>query len=70
MAERVVLGFRTELVDHDHDHWCNTCMLGTGIRAVMAVILGERMHTQTSLWCLECGGRDVTVTDAPTRNCP
>lgn len=57
-----LVGIVIEYVAHDTGHWCNTCLLSTGIRVWVAVIsTHERMHLQERLHCYECSGRDVTV---------
>lgn len=57
-----------EVVDHDHGHWCRTCLHATGIRVWVTVSQGDRMHMQTRLYCYECGGVDVIVAD-DARHC-
>lgn len=52
-----------EYVDHDHGHWCNTCMLSTGIRFWVAVSHGDRMHLQERLYCYEHQGARGVVVD-------
>jgi Zn finger protein HypA/HybF involved in hydrogenase expression len=65
----VTVGVVTELVDHDHGHWCNACMLATGIRAYVAIRVGTgRMSLQTRIYCTECGSRDIEV-DPDARHC-
>ena len=63
MASRMrVVSVRVEYLDHDHGHWCNTCMLSTGIRFRVAIISPTGMHLQERLWCYEHqGSRGVTV---------
>lgn len=52
-----------EYVDHDHGHWCNTCQRGTGFRIWVMVTFGDRMHLQQRVYCYDCAGRNVTVTE-------
>ncbi len=55
----------TEVVDHDHGHWCNRCLLATGIRVHVAMTIGDHTRMSTGLWCTECGSRDIeAVPDA------
>ncbi|WP_109507347.1 hypothetical protein [Nocardioides speluncae] len=51
---------RTEQVDHEHGHWCNDCMLSTGLRWWDVLIIGGRWIFRTIWWCHECGGRNIT----------
>lgn len=62
----VTVAVVVELLDHDHGHWCPTCMLSTGVRAWVAVRSSDRMHLQVRLHCTECGNRDIVVDDEPT----
>lgn len=50
-----------EYVDHDTGHWCNRCLLSTGLRIWVVASYLTRCHLQTWLWCSECQGHDVTV---------
>lgn len=61
----IVIPVVTELIDHDHGHWCPTCALSTGIRAWVTVRIGStgRMTLQQRTWCTECGARDTVVSD-------
>lgn len=55
-----------EYLTHDEGHWCNTCMLGTGLRFWVAISHGNRMHLAQRLWCYEHqGARGVVVDEQP-----
>ncbi len=61
MAMRVV-SVRVEYLTHDEGHWCNTCMLGTGMRFIVAIISPTGLHLQERLWCYEHeGSRGIVV---------
>lgn len=57
-----------ELIDHDHDHWCNQCHLATAIRLFLISRVSGAMRMHIHLQCTECGSRDVTV-DPDGRHC-
>jgi hypothetical protein len=58
----LALRLRTEVVDHDYGHWCNTCLLATGVRAVTALVAGHTpLRLSQTLICSECMGRDIEV---------
>lgn len=63
MAMRVV-SVGLELLDQDHGHWCNTCMLPSGHRFWVAVISPFGMHLQQRLWCDEHQGSRGVVVEA------
>lgn len=64
MATRMrVLSVRVEYLTHDEGHWCNTCMLPSGIRVWVAIISRAGMHLQTRLWCDDHEGSRGVVTD-------
>lgn len=52
---------RVELLDHDHGHWCRTCLLGTGIRVYAAVTFGAASYVSQHVGCQVCGGGDIEV---------
>lgn len=61
MTQRVV-SVRVEYLTHDEGHWCNNCMLGTGMRFWVAIISPVGLHLQQRLWCYEHeGSRGVVV---------
>lgn len=62
------VGVHIEHVDHTHGHWCNRCLLSTGLRVWVAVSHAGRMHLQEQLYCYQCEGRYVTVSD-DARHC-
>lgn len=65
MATRArVVSVHLEYLHHDTGHWCNTCLLSTGIRIWVAVHTATRMHLQTRLWCYDCQTSNVTI-EAP-----
>lgn len=68
MASIVVGLGLVELLDHDHDHWCNRCQLATGIRLFLITRLAENMRLHVHLQCIECGSRDITA-DPDGRHC-
>lgn len=55
-----------EYLTHDDGHWCNTCMLGTGLRFWVAVSRGNQMRLQQRLWCYEHEGSRGVVLDEDT----
>lgn len=58
-----------EIVDHDHDHWCNTCLFGTGIRMFLATSFNGQLRSMTTvLRCSECGGDNIEV-NPDARHC-
>lgn len=63
MAElrRVVVRVHVEILDHDHDHWCLTCLQATGVRVHRVVTAGVLSTFTTGLTCHECGGSNVMV---------
>lgn len=64
MAARAnVVVVHVEHVDHDTGHWCNTCLLSTGIRLWVAATCGGRMRLHTCLHCYDCGGSDITLAE-------
>jgi hypothetical protein len=67
-ARYVTVNVVAELLDHDHGHWCPTCLLSTGVRAWVAVRFGDRMHLQMRTHCTECGSRNITLDPNP-RHC-
>lgn len=62
-ARARVVAVRVEYLLHDEGHWCNTCMLATGIRFTVAVISPAGMHLQQRLWCYEHEGSRGVVVD-------
>lgn len=64
----VTVAVVTELLDHDHGHWCRVCLLASGIRAWVAVRVGSRVTMQVRTWCQECGSRDIAI-DPDPRSC-
>ena len=58
-----VTSVRVEYLTHDEGHWCNTCMLGTGMRFWVAIIGPAGMHLQQRLWCYEHDGSRGVVVD-------
>jgi hypothetical protein len=64
-AHMRMVAVRIEYLDHTEGLWCNTCMLGTGIRMWVAVISRTGMHLQPRLWCYEHEGSRGVV-DEPT----
>jgi hypothetical protein len=66
MARRVALLVTTEVVCVETGHWCNRCLLSSGIRVRYAVATGPTLcfHTQTG--CMDCDHDDVELVDAPT----
>lgn len=60
MAHRVVAGLRVERVLDEYGAWCLDCRLPSGVRTWFAVMYLLRMHLKPELWCLDCGGRNVT----------
>lgn len=61
-----VVSVAVEYLTHDEGHWCNTCMLGTGMRFYVAITGPGGMHLQERLWCYEReGSRGVVVDDRP-----
>ena len=57
-----VLHVRTELLALDSGHWCRSCALPSGHRAVVATTLGGRVSVSTVLRCGECRGTDIETT--------
>lgn len=55
MAAQRTVGVRAEIVLVDRGLWCTRCMLSAGIRAWIAMSLGDQMHLQERLACRECG---------------
>lgn len=64
----VTVAVVTELLDHDHGHWCRRCALSSGIRAWVTVRIGGRLTMQVRVWCQDCGSRDIVIDDNP-RGC-
>ncbi|CAI9417324.1 hypothetical protein [Nocardioides sp. T2.26MG-1] len=64
MAGRVrVVQVHVEVVDQTMGLWCNRCMLSTGVSVTVAISLGDRMHLQERLWCVEHEGSRGVVRD-------
>ena len=64
MADRMrTAAIQVEVIHHDTGHWCLRCRQATGIRAWAVVGLDKRMHMQIRLYCYECSGRHVVVSD-------
>lgn len=66
--QSVTVSVVTELLAHDHGHWCSRCLRSTGIRAWVAVRIGGALSLQIRAWCQDCGSRDVEVS-ADGRHC-
>jgi hypothetical protein len=64
----VTVSVVTELLGHDHGHWCPRCLLSSGIRAWLAVRVGPRLTMHVRTWCQECGNRSIDV-DPDGRHC-
>lgn len=59
----------TELLAHDHGHWCRKCLRSSGIRAWFAIRVGTgRLSMQVRAWCQDCGSRDISI-DSEPRHC-
>lgn len=54
-----VLHVHTELLALDSGHWCRSCALPSGHRAVVATTIAGRVSVSTVLRCSECRGDDV-----------
>lgn len=66
MAERArAVSVSVEYIDHETGLWCNTCMLSTGARVIVAVVGPAGMHLQDRLWCYEHEGSRGVVVEAP-----
>lgn len=53
-----------EVVWSDRGHWCRTCLLGSGIRWVIALATNGGLFAlglQEIVRCNDCGGSDVEV---------
>ena len=62
-AHMRVLSVRVEYLEHHDGLWCNTCMLSTGMRFVVAVITRTSLHLQDRLWCYEHEGSRGVVAE-------
>lgn len=59
-----IVGVVVEPLLHDTGHWCNHCLLGSGIRMWVAVRYRDRMHLQQRTWCDDCGRSNITLDEA------
>lgn len=60
MGHQVTARSGVEVIDHDHGHWCNTCLRASGIRAHLATVHAGRLGV-TIAWT--CGSPDCTAPD-------
>jgi hypothetical protein len=69
MARAAVVRVVTEVVEHDHGHWCTSCRLSTGIRATLAITTGDNPDTPTRLltayMCSDCSATGTDITPDP-----
>lgn len=63
MATRAV-DVHAEVIDFDHGHWCNRCMLPTGFRFWVAVTIDYWMQMQVRPWCYQCQSGCHVILDA------
>jgi hypothetical protein len=68
MAHISLVVTNVEVLGHDHGHWCNRCLLSTGVRAHVAMTIGTHTRMSKALWCTECGSRDIEV-DPDAHHC-
>ena len=54
-----VVAVHTELLALDSGHWCRSCALPSGHRAVVAMTIAGRVSVSTVLRCSECRGDGV-----------
>lgn len=65
MARRV-LRVTTEVLGVEVGHWCNRCLISSGIRVRYVVGIGPRLCFHTATACQDCDEDDVELVDAPT----
>lgn len=62
MAGHHVVTAHTELLALDSGHWCRSCALPSGHRAVVAMTIAGRVSVSSVLRCGECRGTDIETT--------
>lgn len=61
MAAEVTV--RVEYVGHELGHWCNTCMLSTGVRLWWTTTTEPETTLRSTVFCTECDGANVSLSD-------
>lgn len=65
MDRRTALLVVVEVIGVEVGHWCNRCMLSSGIRIWYAVQTGPRLCFHSAIACTDCEHEDVELTEAP-----
>lgn len=62
---RVALLVTTEVVGVEIGHWCNRCLLSTGIRVWYVVAVGPSLCFHSTNGCTECDHDDIALVEDP-----
>ncbi len=66
MAEPRVIFLAVEVLGVETGHWCNACMLPSGIRVWYVTRTGVAMTFRHGVGCMHCDSEDIELTESPT----